>query len=277
MKSIFSFQEQKFKALKPARQMQHVINAMQELEHRAINSLDYQDLVLLLRDMQSWMQREPGLPDFDLEVDGPRGVALKAAAWLQDHADAYRDADIVVLNQDGLVRCDDSLYQNAQGMVVILEDLRSSFNVGSIFRTSECLGIKELWLCGITSQPGDKSLAKTAMGTQKRMPWKAFVSAVEAVNLAKEQGRRVYALETVETAGSVFEVEYQFPLALVVGNEALGVSQEVLALCDEYISLPMQGWKNSLNVGVAFGVAGFHIALGGKDRRCQQQGVRGQE
>ena len=260
MKSIFSFQEQKFRALKPARQMQHLISTMQELEHRAVNSLDYQELVVLLRDMQGWMSQDLRLPSFDLEVDEPRRVALKAAAWLQEHAEAYRDEDIVVLNQDGLRKRDDSLYQNAQDMVVILEDLRSSFNVGSIFRTSECLGIKELWLCGITSKPGDKSLAKTAMGTEGRMAWKTFDSAVEAVKAAKKQGRRVYALETVETARSVFEAEYEFPLALVVGNEALGISQDVLALCDECISLPMQGWKNSLNVGVAFAVAGFHIA-----------------
>ena len=260
MKSIFSFQEQKFKALKPARQMQHVISTMQELERRAVGGLEYQDLVILLRDMQSWMQRDLGLPSFDLEADEPRKVALKAAAWLQDHIDAYRDARIIVLDQDGLNTRDDGLYQNAQNMVVILEDLRSSFNVGSIFWTSECLGIKELWLCGITSKPGDRSLAKTAMGTEGKMCWKPFDNAVEAVKEARRQGRCIYALETVEAARSVFEVEYKFPLALVVGNEALGVSQDVLSLCDEYIYLPMQGWKNSLNVGVAFGVAGFHIA-----------------
>ena len=200
--------------------------------------------------MQGWMSQDLRLPSFDLEVDEPRRVALKAAAWLQEHAEAYRDEDIVVLNQDGLSKRDDSLYQNAQDMVVILEDLRSSFNVGSIFRTSECLGIKELWLCGITSKPGDKSLAKTAMGTEGRMAWKTFDSAVEAVKAAKKQGRGVYALETVETARSVFEAEYEFPLALVVGNEALGISQDVLALCDEYIS-PDARLENSLNVGVA--------------------------
>ncbi|MGI6197769.1 MAG: RNA methyltransferase [Candidatus Cloacimonadaceae bacterium] len=260
MKNIFSFKEQKFKELKPARQLEHVRRAMQELEYRAINGLEYEDLVALLKDMRSWMQKDVGLPVIELEKDEPRKVALKAAAWLQEHIEAYRDADIMVYAQDGLGWRDDELYHNAQNMVVILEDLRSSFNVGSIFRTSECLGIKELWLCGITSKPGDKALAKTAMGTEARLAWRAFDTAVEAVKKAKQQGRRVYVLETVETAQDVFEASYELPLALVLGNEALGVSQEVLALCDAYISLPMQGWKNSLNVGVAFGVAGFHIA-----------------
>ena len=237
---------------------------MQELEYRALKGLEYEDLMVLLRDLQSWMLQDLGLPLFELEKDEPRKVALKAAAWLQDQVGAYRDADIVVYDQDGLNRRDDELYHKAQNMVVILEDLRSSFNVGSIFRTSECLGIKELWLCGITSRPGDKALAKTAMGTEQRMAWRAFDTAVDAVKKAKEQNRRVYALETVETAQDVFEASYELPLALVLGNEALGVSNEVLALCDAFVSLPMQGWKNSLNVGVAFGVAGFHIARNAK-------------
>lgn len=264
VKSIFSFKEQKFRALKPARQLEHVKRAMQELEYRAVRGLEYAELVVLLHDLQGWMQQDLGLPLIDLEKDSPRQVALKAAAWLQDRIEAYRDADIMVYDQDGFFRRDDELYHNAKRMVVILEDLRSGFNVGSIFRTSECLGVGELWLCGITGRPGDNALAKTAMGTDRRVAWRGFDTAVEAVRKAKEQGRRVYALETVEAAQNVFEASYELPLALVLGNEALGVSQEVLTLCDAFISLPMQGWKNSLNVGVAFAVAGFHIVRNAK-------------
>lgn len=259
MKSIFHFEERKFKALKASRQMQHIIRTMQELERRAIHHMEYGDLLFLLQDMQSWMQHAPKLPKIDPAEHDFRQVALKTAAWLQTHAASPKDEQILVYDSDGLYRADDSLYHNAQNMVVILEDLRSSFNVGSIFRTSECLGIKELWLCGISSKPGDKALAKTAMGTDERMAWRHFDSAEEAVKKAKQLGKSTYALETVETAKSLFEVDYRFPLALVLGNEALGISKEVLALCDEYICLSMQGWKNSLNVGVAFGVAGFHI------------------
>lgn len=260
MKTIFRFEKAKFKSLKKSRQLMMVQKTIQELEQRAIRKEDYHELLALLVKMQSWMEMDLGVSDLLLPNNDRQNMALLSGAWLNRHSLQARDADILVHDKDGDAPNDESIYQNAQKMIIILEDLRSAFNVGSIFRTSECLGVKELWLCGITCQPQDSALAKTAMGTDSLVSWRAFENAQKAVLAAKKQGRNIYALETVKGAKSVFEAEYESPLALVLGNEALGISQEVLNLCDEYIRLPMQGWKNSLNVAVAFGISGFFIA-----------------
>jgi len=114
----------------------------------------------------------------------------------------------------------------------------------------------------VTATPANPALARTAMGTADRVPWRHFPSTLEAVQAAKAQGYELYALETTADATSVFEAEYRFPLALVVGNESLGISQEVLELCGQHVSLAVQGWKNSLNVAVAFGICAYQAVFG---------------
>ena len=145
-------------------------------------------------------------------------------------------------------------------IILILDNLRSAHNVGAIIRTAECLNIKEVWFCGYTATPEHPKIVKTAMGTQERIIWKHFESSKLAVIFAKEQGYYVYALETVENAESVYEQKFQDNIAIVLGNEALGVAEETLLLCDKIIMLPVLGWKNSLNVATAAAVTCFEIA-----------------
>jgi tRNA G18 (ribose-2'-O)-methylase SpoU len=144
-------------------------------------------------------------------------------------------------------------------LILILDNLRSAFNVGSIIRTAECLNIEEIWFCGYTPNPEHPKIANTAMGTQERIIWKSFSDVKDAVIKAKELGYKVYALETVENAESVFEQDYNGNIAFIVGNEALGIAVDVIVLCDKCILLPVLGWKNSLNVATACAIACFEV------------------
>jgi len=155
-------------------------------------------------------------------------------------------------------------------IVLILDNLRSAFNVGSIIRTAECLSVEEVWCCGYTPLPDNPKVVNTAMGTQDRIKWKSFACTKEAVMLAKAEGYMVYALETVEGAVSVFENEFSEKSAIVLGNEALGISEDVVEMCDKCIVLPMSGWKNSLNVATACAVVCFEVYRRLKCQNCQK-------
>ena len=143
---------------------------------------------------------------------------------------------------------------------VALDDLRSQWNVGSIFRTADGAGWAGVSLCGITPIPPAKGLVKTALGAEKHIPWSYDASVVRELTACRDQGRALVALE--QTADAVNVEEFQPPqrMVLVVGNEVVGVSAEALALCSQRVAIPMAGRKASLNVAVAFGVAAFALA-----------------
>ena len=142
---------------------------------------------------------------------------------------------------------------------VIVEDLRSAFNVGSIFRTGDCALIEKVFLCGITAHPPHKKLEKTALGVLEYMPWEYRESALQAVEELQEQKIPVYALETTTKSKLLWEMKFPLPVGLVLGNEALGISEPVLDKVDGIVEIPMLGFKNSINVGVAFGITVYEI------------------
>jgi tRNA G18 (ribose-2'-O)-methylase SpoU len=145
-------------------------------------------------------------------------------------------------------------------LTVVLDNLRSAYNVGSIFRTAECVGAKSILLCGITPAPPHPGLLKTAMGTEQRLSWQQYSSTEHAVDLLKKQGIPVIALETATHAKPLFDYEVTRPVAVIVGNEALGIEEKILALADEVLTIPVCGWKNSLNVSNAFAVAAYRLS-----------------
>ncbi len=174
-----------------------------------------------------------------------------------------KDSQMTIPTQEGKNTIDWEIRQKAKQITVICDNLRSVFNVGSLFRTSECLGIGKIMLCGITPTPEHSNMPKTAMGTEIIVAWSYFSNTSEAIASCHQEGLFIYALETVDKAKSVFEADYQFPLAVVIGNEALGIESSILELCDEFITLPQLGWKTSLNVGVAAGITLYQILWGG--------------
>ncbi|MCP5061931.1 MAG: RNA methyltransferase [Ignavibacteriae bacterium] len=145
-------------------------------------------------------------------------------------------------------------------VVVVLNSIRSSYNVGSIFRTSDGAMIEKLYLCGYTPHPPKKDVLKTALGSQDSVDWKFIENPIEIVKELKQKGYTICALEQTDDNISYSEItKSNLPLCLIVGNEISGVSQELIDLCDISIEIPQFGIKQSLNVAVAYGVAIFEL------------------
>jgi 23S rRNA (guanosine2251-2'-O)-methyltransferase len=142
-------------------------------------------------------------------------------------------------------------------LYIILDNLRSAFNVGAIFRTCDALRVSGLFLCGCTAFPPHVKLAKTSLGTIDYVPWKYFNSALDAVRFLQAEKIPVWAAETTSRSKPFFSMLYPAPLGIVFGNEALGVSREVLEICEEIVEIPLYGFKNSLNVATSVGIIGF--------------------
>jgi len=151
--------------------------------------------------------------------------------------------------------------------VAVLDNLRSVYNVGSIFRTANAVGIKKIYLCGTTPTPLDKKgerrkdFAKVALGAEDTLLWEYFEDTLDCVKKLKEENYYIIALEQGEDAVDYKDVNIagrENP-AFVIGNEVDGVLPEVLSLCDVIVEIPMLGTKESLNVTIAFGVAVYRI------------------
>ncbi len=143
---------------------------------------------------------------------------------------------------------------------VVLNSLRSSYNVGSIFRTSDGAMIKKLYLCGYTPHPPNKQVLKTALGSTESVLWEHYDNPVEIVKGLKQKGIKICALEQTTKSIPYYNLSKKdFPLCLIVGNEITGVSQELIDLCDFSIDIPQYGIKQSLNVAVAYGISVFEL------------------
>ncbi len=144
-------------------------------------------------------------------------------------------------------------------LMVVLNDIRSLHNVGSIFRTADGIGAQKLYICGITPIPPDNQITKTALGAEKTVPWKFFERAGDAVRQAKSEGYKIVLLEQTQNCVPHQDFIATGPVCLVLGNENSGVSDELLSLSDASIEIEMAGLKNSLNVSVAFGIVGYDL------------------
>lgn len=144
----------------------------------------------------------------------------------------------------------------------LLDNVRSIYNVGSIFRTADGAGVGFIHLCGITATPEHPKVAKTALGAEAAVSWQYHNNGVDAVEALKENGRRLWALESGRGSQSLFNIDpgpNGAPIVLVVGNERAGVDPDILELCDRLLYIPMQGVKASLNVATSFGIAAYHL------------------
>lgn len=150
-----------------------------------------------------------------------------------------------VLSQDQEVAVD----QRIMPLTLILDNLRSAFNVGNIFRLAEAMRVQEIVCCGYTAMPPHPKLGKTARGCDLLVPCRQSATARQAVREMRERNSQILAVETVLGGASVWEWEAVFPITLVFGNEALGIAEEVLRECHGTIALPVYGRKNSINVG----------------------------
>lgn len=162
------------------------------------------------------------------------------------------------LNNEELPRLSSGDFKAADKMpiVVVLDNVRSCNNVGSIFRTSDALLVRKIYLCGITATPPDKEIHKTALGAEDTVDWEYFKTTEEAIEILKNKGYTIIAIEQVE--GSI-ELQDYVPspnenLALIFGNEVKGVQQEVVNLCGQAVEIPQFGTKHSFNIAVSAGI-----------------------
>ena len=141
-------------------------------------------------------------------------------------------------------------------LILLLDNIRSALNVGSIFRTADAFACEKIVLCGITAQPPHREILKTALGSTESVQWEYSPSAVEAVQQLKIEGCRIYAVEQASPKQWLqdFMPAQDVVQVLIFGNEVDGVSAELLPLCDGVIEIPQFGTKHSLNVAVAAGV-----------------------
>lgn len=147
-------------------------------------------------------------------------------------------------------------------LIVVLDQVRSLYNVGSVFRSSDAFRVEALYLCGITATPPNPEIHKTALGAEDSVEWTYFKSTQDAVKQLKEQGIEVWSVEQVE--GSVmlqnFRPQKNKRYAIILGNEVKGVQQDVVDMCDGCIEIPQFGTKHSLNVSVTAGILIWEFA-----------------
>ena len=136
----------------------------------------------------------------------------------------------------------------------LLDNVRSLHNVGAIFRTSDGVLLKKLYLCGITGCPPRKEIAKTALGAEEIVPWEYSDDAVTVIKKLKKKGVSIIAVELAHDAISYEKAEYKFPVCFILGHEVEGISDEVMDLVDTSIIVPMLGRANSLNVATCYGI-----------------------
>lgn len=141
-------------------------------------------------------------------------------------------------------------------LIIILDNVRSLHNVGSVFRTGDAFTIEAIYLCGITSTPPQAEIHKTALGAEDTVDWKYYENTSVAVNELKVDGYTVYAIEQAQgsTLLTDFKIRNEKKIALILGNEVKGVQQTVVDICDGCIEIPQFGTKHSLNVSVTSGI-----------------------
>ena len=159
-------------------------------------------------------------------------------------------------------------------LCVVLNNIRSLHNVGTIFRTADGAGVEKIWLCGITGYPPQGGIAKTALGAEAHVPWEYRENIVGLVQELKKEGYQIILLEQMQGSVSHDKFKATAPACLVVGNEVEGIAESLQSLSDAAIEIEMDGIKNSLNVSVAFGVAVYQLRGQLKNQPYQKQGLQ---
>ncbi len=150
-----------------------------------------------------------------------------------------------------------------KNFVVICDGLRSLFNVGSVFRTADGVGIDKVYLCGITGKPdtdkAERKISKVALGAQNFVEWEYIKQSWRLVDKLKKEGYQIISLEQTSKSVNYTDFKPKSPIALIIGNESKGIKKSLLKRSDKVIDIPMRGQKESLNVSVAFGIVAYWI------------------
>jgi 23S rRNA (guanosine2251-2'-O)-methyltransferase len=145
-------------------------------------------------------------------------------------------------------------------VVAVLENVRSAYNVGSVFRTADAFLLESIYICGYTAKPPHKEIRKTALGAEETVHWNHFPNAALAIEKLKNEGYKIFAVEQTVNSVSLQSFSPSDRVAVVFGNEVTGVEQATIQLCDGAIEIPQLGMKHSLNISVAAGIVLWELA-----------------
>ncbi|RLD27317.1 MAG: TrmH family RNA methyltransferase [Bacteroidetes bacterium] len=169
------------------------------------------------------------------------------------------------LKSEELSRIDNANFKKSEKfeVIVILDNIRSGNNVGSVFRTSDAFRLEAIYLCGITAQPPQRDIQKTALGATETVSWEYFNNTLDAVDAARDKGFTVMSIEQTKNALMLdqFDPEAGKKYAIVLGNEVRGVQQQVIDKCDGSIEIPQFGTKHSFNISVSAGIILWDLYL----------------
>lgn len=167
------------------------------------------------------------------------------------------------LQNEELNRISTEEFRQAQKIpvVIVLDNIRSQNNVGSVFRTSDAFRVEKIYLCGITSTPENREVHKTALGAEDAVEWEYIKETMTAVTRLKAEGYRIYSIEQAENTTTLeeFSIDLNGKYALIFGNEVKGVQQEVIDVSDGCIEIPQFGTKHSFNISVTVGIVLWQI------------------
>ena len=167
------------------------------------------------------------------------------------------------LSMEELNRISTDEFINSEKMpvTVVLDNIRSQNNIGSVFRTSDAFRVECIHLCGITARPPHREIQKTALGATDSVKWEYFDETITAVKTLKKTGYRIIAVEQTDVSVSLldFEPVADQKVAIILGNEVHGIAQEIVDIADECVEIPHLGTKHSLNVSVSAGIVLWHL------------------
>jgi len=257
MKKIYSYSEKKFNIFSNHKQIAIVLEMLAFLEKNFTLREYAEALQTSLIDCFDFLERSnnsiiSNWRNYDLTklVD----IISLRDLLLEKQNIFLRDNDIIIKRYDS-VKDDTHKFP----LVLILDNLRSAFNVGSIIRSSECLGVTEIALCGKTPDQDNRKVVETAMGTTDYVRLTRYKNIQEAITYYREQKYEIIALELTNNSLSLDKYQPAPKVAIIVGNESLGIAEETLGECDKIIEINMYGIKNSLNVSNATAIAIYNI------------------
>lgn len=245
------------------------MNQEQKIWHEALNRLQELDRLWAngadrsaqCESCRSWMVQQGAVPRLAalarlIMPEMNRQQLWSALVPVERSVARLRITDVDILDSDQPAGA-------SQGVVmpvtVVVDSLRSAFNVGGVVRTAECFGVEEVIFCGYSPRPDQAASARAALGADQLVPWRYVESIRDCVGALKHSGICCYALETVADAPYVSDFAWEFPCALILGNERFGLDPDVVALCNSAVRIQLYGTKNSLNVVSAFAVAAYQV------------------
>lgn len=258
------YSQAKFSQLSVERQARVLLEIIYHVEKVWQNASERDECIQLINNYLQWFLLNASNPlvtrlqhlQFRIDQDVSLRELMNISVPLERFLDlSIRDENIIDVKQGDM----QSSPRLSHPLFFVLDHLRSAFNVGSLFRTADCLGVQHIYLVGYTPTPEDRGVLKTAMGAESSVSWSSHMHLQEVKDILDQKNVPLVAMETVKSAQSLIDFRAPEKMAWLVGNERFGLSQKALNMADLSVAIPMFGKKNSLNVANSLSIASFEV------------------